>query len=204
MQKLSAFFCPGFATTLLSSALFVLGLQSLPQARAADSGASYVLAPNDVVEIKVFQEDDLESKLLVAQNGTISFPLIGMVSVGGRTPNDAAAAIRAALAKDYLVNPQVTVTVAEYGKRRFTVLGQVQKAGSYDMPEREQVHLLDAIAMAGGYTRIADASKITVKRRKDGKEVTLKLDAKAMAKDNQVASFLVEPSDVITVWESIF
>jgi protein involved in polysaccharide export with SLBB domain len=204
MQKHFAFFCSRLATILLSTAVSILSLQATPQAHAAESGASYVLTPNDVLEIKVFQEDDLESKLRVAQNGTINFPLIGMVSVAGRTPNDAAAAIRAALAKDYLVNPQVTVTVAEYGKRRFTVIGQVQKAGSYDMPEREQVHLLDAIAMAGGYTRIADASKITVKRRKDGKEVTLKLDAKAMAKDNQVASFLVEPNDVITVWESIF
>jgi polysaccharide export outer membrane protein len=204
MPKLPAFFCSKFLLTLLSAVSVGLGLTGGQFAQAADASDSYVLTPNDVVEIKVFQEDDLESKLRVAQNGTINFPLVGMVAVSGKTPNDAAAAIRAALAKDYLVNPQVTLTVVEYGKRRFTVLGQVQKAGSYDMPEREQVNLLDAIAMAGGYTRIADASKITIKRKKDGKEALLKLDAKAMAKDNQVGSVRIEPGDVITVWESIF
>ena len=69
------------------------------------------------------------------------------------------------LAKDYLVNPHVNVNVTEYSKRRITILGQVQKPGSYDMPDREAVTLLQAIGMAGGYTRIADPSKITFKRR---------------------------------------
>jgi polysaccharide export outer membrane protein len=204
MLKLFVFSRFRLSAVLLLLASTLVALTFSRAALAADGVDSYVLSANDVVAIKVFQEDDLESQLRVAQNGTINFPLVGMIPVGGKTPNDAAAAIRAALAKDYLVNPQVTLTVVEYGKRRFTVLGQVQKAGSYDMPEREQVNLLDAIAMAGGYTRIADASKITIKRRKDGKESLLKLDAKAMAKDNQVGSVRIEPGDVITVWESIF
>jgi len=58
------------------------------------------------------------------------------------------------LAKDYLVNPQVNLTVMEYSKRRFIVLGQVQRPGAYDMPDRDSVRLLQAIGMAGGYTRI--------------------------------------------------
>ncbi len=97
--------------------------------RAADIESSHLLAPNDMVEIKVFQEDDLEAKLRISQRGTITFPLVGVISIGGKTPQDAAALIRAALAKDYLVNPQVTLTVLEYGKRRFTVLGQGAKSG---------------------------------------------------------------------------
>jgi len=172
--------------------------------RAADAEISYLLAPNDVVEIKVFQEDDLEAKLRISQKGTITFPLIGLVSVGGKTPQDAAAAIREALAKDYLVNPQVTVTVLDYGKRRFTVLGQVQRAGSYDMPDREKVTLLDAIAMAGGYTRIADPAKITLRRKSGGKEIVLKFNAKAIARDGAVESVEIQPGDIITIGESLF
>lgn len=174
------------------------------RAAAADSETLYLLAPNDVVEIKVFQEDDLDAKLRISQKGTITFPLIGVVSVGGKTPQDAAALIRAALAKDYLVNPQVTLTVMEYGKRRFTVLGQVQRAGSYDIPEREKVTLLDAIAMAGGYTRIADPAKVTLRRKIDGKETVLRLNAAAIARDGNVAPVEIQPGDIITIGESLF
>jgi protein involved in polysaccharide export with SLBB domain len=165
---------------------------------------AYALASNDVIEIRVYQEDDLSCRLRVSPSGTIVFPLIGTVAVGGQTPQDAAETIRSRLAKDYLVNPQVTVTVFDYGKRRFTVIGEVQRAGSYDMPEREKITLLDAIAMAGGYTRIADAAKITLKRKEEGKERVIRLNAKAMAKDDKVPSFRIQPGDVITVGESLF
>jgi polysaccharide export outer membrane protein len=194
---------------LASGAVFIvttiLGFSdSVPCTAAPPGPSSYALATNDVVEIRVFQEDDLTSRLRVSPKGTIIFPLIGVVAVGGMTPQEAAEAIREKLAKDYLVNPQVTVTVYDYGKRRFSVIGEVQKAGAYDMPEREKVTLLDAIAMAGGYTRIADPAKITVKRKRDGKETIVRLNAKAMAKDDRIVSFEVEPGDVITVGESLF
>jgi len=166
--------------------------------------ASYALASNDLLEIRVFQEDDLACRLRISTKGTIIFPLIGVVSVGGLSPQEAAEMIRAKLAKDYLVNPQVTVTVFEYGKRRFAVLGEVQKAGSYDMPEREKVTLLDAIAMAGGYTRIADPSRVTLKRKENGKVTIVRLNARKMAKDDRMASFEIQPGDVITIGESLF
>jgi len=180
-------------------------LLSLPEARAADDSLNtYLLASNDMVLIKVFQEDDLQSTLRISPKGTITFPLIGTVAIGGKTPQAAAEMIRDALAKDYLVNPQVSVTVAEYGKRRFSVLGQVEKAGTYEMPEREKVTLLDAIAMAGGYTKIADPSKIMLKRKVGDKESVLRLNAKVMARDASIVAFEIQPGDVVTVGESIF
>src|SRR3954468_24310438 len=98
-------------------------------ARAASTD-NYTLQPNDLVQIKVFQEPDLTTTARVAADGTISFPLIGTVGIGGRTVSGAAGTIRSALAKDYLVDPQVSLTVTDYAKRRFTVLGQVQKGGT--------------------------------------------------------------------------
>lgn len=165
---------------------------------------SYILAPNDLISVKVFQEDDLESKLRISKDGTITFPLIGPVKIGGKTPQDASRIIRDGLAKGYLINPQVTINVLEYTKYRVTVLGQVQKPGSYDFPNRESLGLLEAIGLAGGYTRGANPSKVIVKRLENGQERVYQLNAKSMASQGSTKGFEVLPGDVITVAESIF
>ncbi len=171
---------------------------------AADAGATYAVNPEDVVDVKVYQEPDLETTARVSKDGTISFPLVGTVTIAGKTPDEAARLIGGELQKGYLVNPQVSITVVEYSKRRFTVLGEVQKPGSYDMPDRENVTLLEAIGIAGGYTRIADPAKIRLKRLADGKETVFKLDAKSMANERQTVSFEIKPGDIITVGETFF
>lgn len=179
------------------------GRHALAQEKDSPPGRAELL-PNDLIEIKVFQEDDLQSTLRISKDGNISFPLIGTVKVAYKTPQEAAATIRQALAKDQLVNPQVSVTVKEYAKRRFTVLGEVQKPGTYDMPDRDAVNLLEAIGMAGGYTRIAAPNRVTLKRVEDGKEVILRIDAKGMAKGRDNRPLAINPGDIITVGESIF
>ena len=165
---------------------------------------NYVLSPNDVIQVQVFQEPDLYSVLRVSEDGTVTFPLIGLVTVGGSSPQAAAVTIQDLLSKDYLVNPQVSVTVTEYSKRHFTILGQVQRPGAYDMPDRDNLPLLSAIGMAGGYTRIADPSRITVKRRQNTQESLIRLNAKKMAAGSATTSFDVLPGDIITVGESMF
>jgi polysaccharide export outer membrane protein len=172
--------------------------------RAADGGSDYRIMPSDILEIAVFQEPDLKSTLRVSNEGTITFPLIGAVQVGGLTPHAAAQTVRDRLAKGFLINPQVSVTVMEFSKRRFTVLGEVQKPGSYDMPAQQDITVLQAIGMAGGYTRIANPSKVTLMRKQDGKAETFELNAKRMASGNAESAFIVRPGDVITVAESRF
>lgn len=182
------------------SALIFLALSTATHAQLEVSK----LKPNDVIEVKVFQEDDLQSTLRISKEGTINFPLIGVVSVADKTPQEGADTIRRLLARDYLVNPQVSVTVKEYAKRRFTVLGEVQKPGSYDMPDRDSVNLLEAIGIAGGYTRIAEPARVTLKRVVDGEVTVFKLNANGMAKNKASQPFEVKPGDVITVAESLF
>lgn len=177
---------------------------AVDEAPASGDESNYVLSPNDLVKLTVFQENDLETTVRVSKDGTTTFPLIGAVKIGGKAPQEAAKLIRDLLAKDYLVNPQVNLTVIEYAKRRFVVLGQVQRPGSYDMPDRDTVRLLQAIGMAGGYTRVADPAKITLKRAVNGKEEMFKLNAKSMAKGDSKAEFEIRSGDVITVGESIF
>jgi len=194
----------------VSLCLFLVGFaltasaQSAPATTDAPAASNYVLVANDLIKLTVFQESDLETSVRISKDGMVNFPLIGPVKVGGRTVQDAAKLIRDLLAKDYLVSPQVNLTVMEYSKRRFTVLGQVQRPGAYDMPDRDTVTLLQALGMAGGYTRIADPGKITVRRTRSGSEGVIRLNARRMASGEVTSDFEVLPGDVITVGESIF
>jgi polysaccharide export outer membrane protein len=172
---------------------------TIPAATAVSP--EYILRPGDVVQVKVYQEEDLASLSRIGRDGNISLPLVGAVNVVSNTVERATAAIRELLAKDYLVNPQVTLTVVEFAKRRFTVLGQVQHSGTFDMPADDSVSLLQAIATAGGYTRIGNPSKITVQRTTGTESKVFKLDAEAMARNKSEKNFDVLPDDVIVVGE---
>ena len=164
----------------------------------------HVLVPDDLVEIKVYQQPDLETKARIEQDGTVTMPLLGAVRLGEKTVEQARAMIRGRLAKDYLVNPEVSVTVIEYAKRMFTILGEVQRPGTYEIPTGQPFSLLQALALAGGYTRIGSPGKVIVQRVENGQKKVYTLDAGAMAKDERAQPFEVLPNDNITVGERLF
>ena len=161
----------------------------------------YILRQGDVVQVKVYQEDDLTSVCRIGKDGTITMPLLGAVKVVSNSLEQATIIIRDLLARDYLVDPQVTINLTEFAKRRFTVLGQVQRPGTYDMPADDSVSLLQAIATAGGYTRIANPRKITVQRTVGTENRLIKLDAEALARFKEEKPFVLLPDDVIVVGE---
>ena len=163
----------------------------------------YKLSPNDLVHIKVYQEDDLETKVRVSADGSASFPLVGNVQLGSKTVEEATTLIRQALARDYLVNPQVTLVVLEYSKKRFTVLGQVFKPGSYEIPSEETVFFPQAIALAGGFTRIAKKSKVSITRQTGGKTSTIYIDATSKSANGDPQTFQILPGDTIMVIEGL-
>lgn len=171
---------------------------------SGSSGKVYRINPNDLVHIKVYQEDDLETKVRVSADGGATFPLLGSIQLGGRTVEEATVQIRQALARDYLVNPQVTLVVLEYSKKRFTVLGQVQKPGSYEIPSEESVYFPQAIALAGGFTRIAKKSKVSITRQTGGSQSTIFIDANSKAPGSNPQTFQILPGDTITVEEGLF
>ena len=166
---------------------------------------NYRLMANDLLDFRVFQEGDLDAVIRISGDGTATFPLVGVVNLGGKTIGEAIGILRSRYLDGYLVSPQINLTVRTYAKQRFTILGQVHKPGAYDMQGNEEVSLLQAIGLAGGYTRIADPGNITVKRREaNGTEKVIKFNAKRMARGGDDASFMVKPGDVITVGESLF
>jgi polysaccharide export outer membrane protein len=131
-------------------------------------------------------------------------PLVGSVKIGGKSVDEAAQIIRARLAKGYLVNPQVNVSVSEFSKRFVTVIGEVQKGGTFEFPNQGPLNLLQAIGLAGGYSKLAEPRKVTVKRVLNGREESVTVDAKAMAAKSGSKIMEIQPGDTITVAQSIW
>ena len=166
--------------------------------------AGYVLTPNDQIAVEVFGEDDLRTNGRLNGEGNLSLPLLGSVKLAGLTLTQAASRLTELYGRDYLVSPRVNVTLVGYAKRRFTVLGQVNRPGSYEMPEGSPggIDLLEAVALAGGYTRIAAPERVSVRREGTSGDQVLRINAKRVAKGS--SGFRVLPGDTITVGESIF
>lgn len=166
--------------------------------------AGYVLSVNDQVGVEVFGEDDLRTAGRLNPEGNLSLPLLGSVKLAGLTLTQASAKLTELYGKDYLVNPKVNVILTGFGKRRFIVMGQVNHPGSLEMPDDSPngIDLLEAIALAGGYTRIAAPERTSVRRQTNNGEEILRVNARRIAKGE--GSFRVLPGDSITIGESIF
>lgn len=162
------------------------------------------LKPNDVILVKVYQEDDLETRATLDRDGLITLPLLGTVQVRNKTLDEAAVLIGDLYGRDFLVNPRVTITLLEHAKRRFTVMGQVQRPGTYEFPENEQLTLLQGIAMAGGYTRMSAPARISLQRLVKGVPTHYPLNAEQMSQDRKAKPFEILPDDIIIVGERVF
>ncbi|RJP28088.1 MAG: hypothetical protein C4533_06350 [Candidatus Omnitrophota bacterium] len=141
-----------FITLFVLSLSFIFNCNSLAQER------EYKIQPNDVIQITVFGEEDLSITAKVSQDGTISYPLLGVIKVAGYTERNLAKNMTEWLGEDYLVMPQVSVFVKQYS--RVSVLGQVRLPGSYEI--KENLTLTQAIALAGGFTEQADISAVKI------------------------------------------
>jgi len=164
--------------------------------------AGYTLNPGDQVAVDVFGEDDLRTNGRLNSDGNLTVPLLGSIHLAGLTPTQAASRVTELYSRDYLVNPKINVTLLSYGTRHFVLLGQINHPGMFEMSP-SGIDLLEAIAMAGGYTRIASPERITVRRHDASGDRIFKVNAKRFTK-GKGGSFLVEPGDTITVGESIF
>ncbi len=187
-----------FLRTVAALCLLLVSMQRTASAQER------VLAVGDTVGVSVYDELDLEVKAPIDNTGKITLKLAGEIKIAGLTPTNAARAIENAYKAGYLVNPSVTVTTLGMARRKFSIGGAVTKPGTFQFGATDNVSLLQAIALAGGYTNRADPADITVTRTgKDGRTSAIKLDAKKMAKDG-AAPFQVQDGDTIHVDESVF
>jgi polysaccharide export outer membrane protein len=171
---------------LLAVALILLTMRIAP----ADETKGYALGAGDKVRITVYNEPDLSGEFEVNGQGVLSVPLIGQVRVIGQTTAEVQAMLTQKYGKDYLVNPSVTVEVMNY--RPFFIIGEVNHPGSY--PYVNGMTVINAIALAGGYTARANHDRIKIKHSNESTE-----QERDVKEDSTVL-----PGDVIEVAERFF
>lgn len=161
----------------------------------------YILSSGDTLDLMVYREPDLGMRSKIARDGRVQLPLLGEVKVAGMSVREAQDHLRQLYDADYLVDPQIYLNISSYTQRKITVIGQVSRPGSYELQGNESLGILEAIGMAGGFTRIADTKNVVVKRRTGEKVETIKVNTKRLESPDG-GSFQVLPGDILTVGES--
>jgi protein involved in polysaccharide export with SLBB domain len=149
---------------------------------------SYRLGPGDRIDIRVFGEEDLSLSVLIGDSGVLNYPLLGQIQVAGLTVKELESGLTERLEGDYLIDPDVTVSVDEY--RPIFINGEVNKPGAY--PFQPGLTLQKAISLAGGFTERASRNKIKVQSSEGDERIAADLMA------------AIQPGDVITVEQSFF
>src|SRR6202162_4529267 len=157
----------------------------------ATTDPSYVIGPEDVLDINVWKEPDMTRVVPVRPDGKISLPLINDVQAAGSTPQQLASAVTNKLRK-FLTEPQVTVIVTAINSQRVFVVGEVLRAGAF--PLIPGMTVLQALSSAGGFTTFADVKRIHVMRLQDGKHVELPFNYRDVLKgDHPGQNIKLEP-----------
>jgi polysaccharide export outer membrane protein len=160
--------------------------------------AAYKIGAGDVLRITTWKEADFTiENVLVRIDGKISFPLVNDIQAEGQTPLELKGLIENGL-KKYISNPVVTVTVVNPLSQKFYILGEVEKTGEY--PIVKNLTVIQAFAIAGGFTEWASKDEILLVRREAGQRKVYKVDYKDMAKGkNLEQDLLLRADDMIIV-----
>jgi len=168
-------------------------------ATSTPGATGYLVGPQDVLDITVFQAPDLSKTLQVAEDGTLNLPLAGQMMAAGKSPTQLEREITARLNARYMKSAQVTVFVKEYNSQRVTVEGAVKSPGVF--PLRGHETLMQVIAKGGGLDRQVASSNVVIFRTVDGARTVTRYDLDSIrsgAPDPQVV-----PGDVIVVDDSM-
>lgn len=168
-----------------------------------EQAQDYRISPYDLLEVSVYQEKDLFRQVLVNPSGKVSLPLAGEVEVAGLTLLEAEAKL-AGLFKAYLIDPHVSIFTKEYHSQKVFVLGEVTKPGAYAIPVDRPMTVVEAIAVAGGFTKIAAPDKTRVVRGLNGHAQYLTIPVRQIASGDGSEDLTLKPGDVIFVPQAFF
>jgi polysaccharide export outer membrane protein len=166
--------------------LMLVSLHSSAQTVADE----YRVDSGDIIKVTVFGQQDLSIETLLNDSGKIDYPFLGQLQAAGLTLAELQHQIYQGLKGDYLVNPNVSVSIVEY--RPFFIDGEVKDPGGY--PFQPGLTVSKAAALAGGYTERASLAKIFIIRSNDPDQKSI----------NVKANVSVNPGDIITVKQSYF
>lgn len=166
----------------------------------------YILQAGDEIDLQVYREPDMSGTFKINPSGEIRHSLIGAVPMAGKTVEEAEAYITKKLGRDYLVNPRVVVKLLSTQSSQIVIMGEVEKPGVYPLPPGEPMTLLQAIAVAGGFTELASPDRVRIVRRlEDGRQTTLKIRVSdLLGGTGRQQDLPLEPNDVIMVPEVVF
>jgi polysaccharide export outer membrane protein len=167
-------------------------------AAAAPQRTDFIIGPEDLLEISVFELEGLNKTVRVSEEGMINLPLLGEVQAEGRTRRGLEETVRALLEEKYINNPQVSVFIREYRSQSVSVIGSVQKPGSYKLlGARTLIHM---ISEAGGLTDKAGPDLYLIRIGADGQSSRITVDIEdLMVEGLPEANLLVQAGDVINI-----
>jgi len=154
------------------------------------AASEYLLGAGDQILISVYDEPDLKTEVKIDKSGIVSFPFLPDINVIGMGTEEVEKVITDGLKGDYLLNPQVSVSIVQY--RPFFIHGEVKRPGGY--PYQDDLRLDKAIALAGGLSARASKSAWKITRVVDGKTVTIAANV----------ATVVLPDDIISIEQSFF
>ena len=194
-MKFSIFFAVVLFSSLLASA-FAQRPATNPISRAYGD-SEFKLGPDDVIEVFVYKEPELSPTVVVRPDGKVSLPLIGELSVVGKSAVELQKEIAQKLAH-YIAEPTVNVIVKEVNSAKVSVLGEVKTPGMYKIKDRATV--LDALALAGGFTEYAKRDKVMLIRiDANGQMRRIPLNVDDQIKGRKGDLFYILPYDKIYV-----
>jgi polysaccharide export outer membrane protein len=185
------------------------GVRSAPTASVASSapgqptsgslpveGLPYKLGPEDQIRVSVWENKELTLDLVVRPDGKISMPLIQDVTAEGATATELAALIQRKLTA-YIKEPQVSVIVLQVNAPKYFVIGNVAKPGTYSL--RSDTSVLQALALAGGFTQFASPRSIKLIRNIGGKQEVQKINYYDVINTDGEGNYILKPGDTIVV-----
>ncbi len=157
----------------------------------------YKIRRGDILEVITWKEPDFSRELPVRIDGKISFPLLNDIQAEGRTTSEIKEEIETGL-KEFIKNPVVSLSVKSYGSQKFYVLGEVSKTGEYDLVKNLTV--LQAFALAGGFTEWASKKEIILIRRENDEDIIIRINYKDIVKGEGLEqNILIKSDDTIIV-----
>ncbi|WP_063658502.1 polysaccharide biosynthesis/export family protein [Aliivibrio fischeri] len=149
----------------------------------------YILGAGDTIQISVFKEPEMTTRLKIHRGGYVNFPYLGEIKLSGRTPTQIEEDIEARLADGYILQPMVTVSIEAF--RKFFISGEVANPNGYEF--QPGLTIEQAIAMAGGFTDRSDRDSINVRSAATNELI-----------ENVAPTYPVGPGDVVIIEQSFF
>ncbi len=196
-MKLTTYWNAAFGTICLFAGLAHVAVADDSSIKTAVSaGRDYRLGPEDVIDVFVWKEPDLSTSVVIRPDGKISLPLANELEASGKTAAELQLEITERL-RIYISEPIVNVMVKQINSLKISVLGEVRKPDVYRIKNR--ITVLDAIAMAGGFTDLARPNRVIVLRNTPKGPQRIKINVKQTVGDSAGLPFYLQPQDTVYV-----